>query len=196
MPSFRTAQDYGWVDEARAQQHDAVLQPRKGQKVSVRVPEAPEQVAQQATTADFAEQPGAQLATSVEQAEQPQAQLAAPRDTAEQTDFWKLLAAQHKDDVEGILAVCEVLLAQGLIACFSMYGLGFTDHSDTDGSHVKQGAHISPAQAAMALRKAAKAVQRLSSPLRIMQAWLALAHVCNLIWCNQLLLTTPSAAGT
>ena len=133
MPSLLAAQDYGWVDEARTQHHDAALRPRQSQRLSIKDPQPAEQAAQQAPTVDDAEQPGAQSATSVDQAAQPQAQSAAPRTTAEQTDFWKLLGAQNKDDLEGILSVCEVRLVKA--ACCSQVtvlelGLMASRHAD------------------------------------------------------------------
>ncbi len=171
MPSPLAAQDYGWVEEARTQHHDAALRPRKSQRLSVADPQAAEQAAQQATTVEDAEQPGAQSATSVVQAEQTQAQSAASRTTADQTDFWKLLGAQHKDDLEGILTVCEVRLVTAACCAYGfVFEVGLMATLHADGSRMCQGARLSPVQASMALRKAARAAQRLSSPLRIMQA--------------------------
>ncbi len=112
MPSLLAAQDYGWVDEARTQHHEAALRPRQSQRLSIKDPQPAEQAAQQAPTVDDTEQPGAQSARSVDQAEQPEPRSAALRTTAEQTHFWKLLGAQNKDDLEGILTVCEVRLVR------------------------------------------------------------------------------------
>ena len=88
--------------------------------------------------------------------------------SANHPSLLRLIAVQKRNDLEGILSACEVHFLPPTM-CWASVGRGAASASV---SHVcgAQGAQPSPAEAAIALRMAARAAQRLSSPMRIMQA--------------------------
>ena len=173
MPVLSAAQDYGWVEEARTQHHGATPAPRRGQLLSIdeAEPRAAAETPQSARSVDRLGEVEAPTATSPDHSKQTELQSEAVSRAAAQTDFWQQLAAQNKDDLEGILAACEVHELHSLFLAVMALARPSSRlcHLVTAWCMV-QGAHPSPSQAALALRKAARAAQRKSSPLRIMQA--------------------------
>ena len=91
-------------------------------------------------------------------------------ESADRPGLVKALKAQNKEDLEGILTACDV--RPTAVACGRQPVQRPAEDLRCNWSKrvPLQGADPSPAEAAIALRTAAKAAQRLSSPLRIMQA--------------------------
>ena len=161
------AQDYGWVEGARTRHGSDVetLPPRtrKSRRTADMEPLVQDETVQPALFE--------QNLQPVQHGPQP---LAAPA-TASKPDLLRALSAKKQEGLEAILTACEVCVRvpaawNECVEHGSAGGLCAVELTCLTPAAFTQGEQPSPAQAAMALRTAARAAQRLSSPMRIMQA--------------------------